>query len=89
MDKSSSRPRIFMDNNIFYESKYTLIKKIYMFHLLYICNQNIIPIENNSLLLDIGNSETSILDKLYDNNILNNIIGENIMVEIDIVFIRI
>ena len=83
MDSSNSRPKIFIDNNIcIFSIKngiYGLIKEnIYIKLIKYITVPNIINKKNNSLLLDIGESEVSMLDKLYYNNILNDIIGEKI-----------
>ena len=83
MDSSKSRPKIFIDNNIFILSikngTYALIKEnIYIPLIKYHCVPNIIHKKNNSLILDIGESETSMLDKMYYNNILDNIIGEKI-----------
>jgi len=39
---------------------------------------NCVRNNNNSLILDIGESETSMLDKLYYNKIFDDIIGEKI-----------
>lgn len=83
MDSSSSRPKIFKDNNICMFSvkngTYALIKEdIYVKLKKYVSVPNIINKKNNSIILDIGNSETSMLDKLYYNNILDDIIGEKI-----------
>ena len=83
MDRNISRPKIFIDNNICIISikngTYALIKEnIYVPLDIYICVPNIINKKNDSLLLDIGESETSMLDKLFYNNILTDIIGETI-----------
>ena len=83
MDNDKSRPQIFIDNNIFMLSikngTYALIKEnIYVPLLKYYCAANIINKNNDSLILDIGESETSMLDKLYYNNVLDDIIGEKI-----------
>jgi hypothetical protein len=83
MDSSHSRPKIFIDNNICMFSikngTYALIKEdIYVKLKKYVSVPNIIKKKNNSIILDIGNSETSMLDKLYYNNILDDIIGEKI-----------
>jgi hypothetical protein len=83
MDSNYSRPDIFKKNNIYIISikngTYALIKEnIYIPLVKYISVPNIIKKKNDSLLLDIGESETSMLDKLYYNNILDGIIGEKI-----------
>ena len=83
MDSNYSRPDIFKQNNIYMISIkngiYALIKEnIYVPLIKYIGVPNIINKKNDSLILDIGNSETSMLDKMYYNNILNDIIGEKI-----------
>jgi hypothetical protein len=83
MDSNYSRPKIFRANNIYMISikngTYALIKvNIYIPLVKYISVPNIINIKNDSLLVDIGDSETSMLDKLYYNHILSDIIGENI-----------
>ena len=83
MDNSQSRPKIFIDNDIYIISIkngiYGLIKEnIYIPLNKHISVPNIINKKNDSLLLDIGNSETSMLDKLYYNHILDDIIGEKI-----------
>lgn len=83
MDNSSVRPQIFKDNNICLiaveNGEYMLIKEnIYIplktyDDILYIIENN-----TNSLLLNIGDSETLMLDKLYYNNVFNSILGEKI-----------
>ena len=83
-DTKNSRPKIFKDNNIYMISIkngiYALIKTDIYIKLVIdeVCNPKIIRNTTNSLLLDIGNSEISMLDKLYYNNILTEIIGEEI-----------
>ena len=85
MDNNESRPKIFVDNNISLLSikngYYALVKEnIYVKLVKYICAPNIIEKknDNDSLLLSIGNSETSMLDNMYYNGILEDIIGEKI-----------
>lgn len=83
MDTSDSRPKCFIDNNISILSikngTYALIKQnLYISLTKYDCVPNIITNKTNSLILDIGNSEISMLDKLKYNNILDDIIGEKI-----------
>lgn len=83
MDSNKARPKIFIDNNICILSikngTYALIKEnIYVPLIKYHCVPNIIPNKTDSLILDIGESETSMLDKLYYNSILDDIIGEKI-----------
>jgi len=83
MDSDKSRPKIFIDNNICILSikngTYVLLKEnIYIPLIKHDCVPNIIHKKNNSLILDIGKSETSMLDKLYYNYILDDIIGEKI-----------
>lgn len=83
MDTSNSRPNIFKYNNICILSikngTYALIKEnIYIPLIKYNCVPNIIRKKNDSLILDIGQSETSMLDKLKYNDILDDIIGEKI-----------
>jgi len=82
-DHNISRPKIFIDNDICIISikngTYALIKEnIYIPLMKYYCVPNIIHNKNDSLILDIGDSETSMLDKLHYNNILDDIIGEKI-----------
>ena len=84
MDSSKSRPMIFIDNKICILSikngTYALIKEnIYIPLIKYYCVPNMIHKKNDSLILDIGDSETSMLDKLKYNNILDDIIGEKIL----------
>ena len=85
MDNSDLRPKIFKDNNTFIISvkngEYALIKENIYIKLTKFPDISPIIIENkcNSLLLCIGESETSLLDKLYYNNIFNKIIGEKII----------
>lgn len=83
MDSSKSRPQIFIDNNICILSikngVYALIKEnIYAPLNKYQCVPICVRNNNNSLILDIGESETSMLDKLYYNKIFDDIIGEKI-----------
>lgn len=83
MDTSNSRPLLFKENNICLLSiengTYGLIKEyIYIPLIKYDCVPNRIPKKNNSLLLEIGESEISMLDTLYYNNIFDDIIGEKI-----------
>ena len=83
MDNRQSRPQIFLDNNICIlavkNGTYALIKEnIYIPLIKYVCVPNIIRTNNKSMLLDIGKSETSMLDKMYYNHILDDIIGEKI-----------
>jgi hypothetical protein len=83
MDSSHLRPKIFISNNICILSiengKYALIKEnIYIPLIKYSGCPNIITNKSNSLVLDIGESETSMLDKMYYNNVLDDIIGEKI-----------
>jgi len=83
MDSNISRPEIFRENNIYILSikngTYALIKEnIYIPLIKYISVPNLIKKKNDSLLLDIGKSESSMLDKLHYNDILSDIIGENI-----------
>lgn len=82
-DFSNSRPKIFKDNNMCIISiengKYALIKEnIYIPLTKFNCVPNIISNQNDSLLLNLGNSETTMLDKLYYNKIFDDIIGEKI-----------
>lgn len=84
MDNSIKRPDIFKENKICILSiengKYLLIKEnIYIPLNKYSTVPNIISKKHNSLLLDIGESESSMLDKLYYNDILSYIIGEKII----------
>lgn len=82
-DNSKSRPDIFKINDISLISikngTYALIKEnIYIPLVKYVCVPNIIKNTNDSLILGIGDSETSMLDKMYYNGILSDIIGEKI-----------
>ena len=83
MDTSKSRPQCFINNNICILSikngTYALIKSnIYIPLIKYHCVPNIVTNKTDSLILDIGESEISMLDKLKYNNILDVIIGEKI-----------
>ena len=82
MDQFNSRPQILKDNNISLLSikngEYILIREnIYKKLQKYLCAPKIIKKRHNSLLLDIGDSETSMLDKMLYNGIFEDIIGEN------------
>lgn len=84
MDNSNSRPDIFKKNNISLLSikngTYALIKEnIYIQLQTFYCVPNKIHNNNNSMLLEIGNSETNMLDKMLYNGILSDIIGEKII----------
>ncbi len=84
MDSNKSRPKIFRDNDIYILSiengTYMLIKQnIYVPLTRYYCAANLIRNKNDSLILDMGQSETSMLDKMKYNGIFNDIIGEPIM----------
>ena len=83
MDNNKSRPQIFKDNNLFLLSiengVYCLINNnIYIKLNQYFTVPNIIKNKSNCLLLDIGNSESSMLDKLLYNKVFDDIIGEEI-----------
>lgn len=83
MDNNNSRPSIFKNNNIYIISikngTYALIKEnIYIPLIKSITTPIAICNNTNSLILDIGNSEMSMLDNLYYNGIISNIIGEPI-----------
>lgn len=83
MDYKNSRPEIFKHNNIYIISikngTYALIKEdIYIPLIRYDCAPNIIQKKHNSILLNIGDSETSMLDNLYYNKVFQDIIGEEI-----------
>lgn len=83
MDSNKSRPMIFKENNIYILSikngTYLLLKEnIYQPLIKYNCVPNVITTEHDSLILNIGQSETTLLDKLKYNNIFDDIIGEKI-----------
>ena len=83
MDTSNLRPNIFKINNICIISIkngiYALTKEnIYIPLNKCSCVPKIIINTTDSLILEIGDSEISMLDKLYYNNIISNIIGEDI-----------
>ena len=83
MDTSKSRPLCFIDNNICILSIkngiYALIREnIYIPLIKYHSVPNIITNKTNSLILGIGESETSLLGKQEYNYILDDIIGEKI-----------
>ena len=84
MDSSNSRPSIFKENNLYLISikngTYALIKEnIYV--TLPEINLTPLPIQkiHQSLILEIGDSESSMLDNLQHNKILDEIIGEPIL----------
>jgi len=84
MDSYESRPDIFKKHNIFLLSikngKYILLKEnIYIKLNKYYNVPYKIEKICKSLLLDIGNSETSMLDNMLYNNILSQIIGETVL----------
>ena len=83
MDTSKSRPKVFIDNNICILSikngTYALIKEnLYIPLQKYYSVPNIVNKKSDSLLLDIGKSEISMLDNLYYNGVLDDVIGEKI-----------
>lgn len=83
MDFSDSRPDIFKKNNICILSiengKYALTKQnIYIKLPSYNSVPNKIIKKNNSLVLDIGNSEMKMLDTLLYNKVFDEIIGEEV-----------
>lgn len=83
MDSNKMRPKVLIDNNICILSvkngTYALIKEnIYIPLIKHNCVPKIIYNKNDSLILDMGNSETSMLDSLKYNNIFDDIIGEKI-----------
>lgn len=82
-DSSQKIPKIFKDNNISVISvkngTYALIKEnIYIDLKTYPIEPKTFIKKIDSLILDIGDSETSMLDKLYYNKVLSEIIGEEI-----------
>lgn len=84
MDTSDSRPDIFKEHGICLLSIengiYVMMKEnIYVPLNTYVTAPNIIRHTSSSMLLNIGDSEITILDKLYYNNILEHIIGEKIL----------
>jgi len=84
MDTSESRPDIFKEHNICLLSVkngvYALIKEnIYIPLNRQITVPNIIRRTSDSMLLNIGDSEMTILDILHYNNILEHIVGEKIL----------
>ena len=84
MDSSCSRPKVFVDNDIcvlsIQNGVYLLIKEnIYVPLVRRNCSPKPIPKTCNSLILNMGNSETTMLSNLYFNKILNDIIGEEIL----------
>ena len=83
MDRACDRPQIFIDNGISILSikngTYALIKENIYFKLSkYHCVPVVVKNKTDSLVLDIGDSETSMLDKLYYNGIFSDVIGEPI-----------
>ena len=83
IDTNKSRPKIFIDNHLniisIKNGTYTLIKEnIYIPLTRYDCVPNVIYPKNDSLILDIGEGETSMLDKLQYNKVFDDIIGEEI-----------
>ena len=80
MDTSNLRPNIFkiciisIKNGIYALTK----ENIYIPLNKCSCVPKIIINTTDSLILEIGDSEISMLDKLYYNNIISNIIGEDI-----------
>lgn len=84
MDTNKSRPQCFKDNNISIISikngVYALIKAdLYIPLPVYYGVPKIIINNVNSLIMDIGDSETSMLNKLLYNGVFDNIIGEKII----------
>lgn len=84
MDTLESRPDIFKDNDICLLSikngVYALLKEnIYIPLNVYKTAPNLIRETSGSMLLNIGDSEMTILDKLRYNNVLEHIIGEKIL----------
>lgn len=84
MDRSIDRPQNFIDNNISILSikngRYALIKSnIYYKISKYYSAPLRIQNKSSSLVLNIGQSETSMLDKLYYSGTLSHIIGETIL----------
>ena len=84
MDTSDSRPDIFKKHNICLMSVkngvYVIMKEnIYVPLHTYKTAANIIRETSNSMLLNIGDSEMTILDKLHYNNVLEYVIGEKIL----------
>ena len=83
-DNTNSRPNIFKENSIsilaINNGKYGLIKdNIYKELVKDEIEARPILNKHNSILLQIGDSETSMLDNLYYNSILDEIIGEPIL----------
>lgn len=84
MDDLESRPDIFKEHDICLLSvkngTYVLLKEnIYIPLDVYETAPNLIQENSDSMLLDMGDSEKTILDKLHYNNILERIIGEKIL----------
>lgn len=84
MDSSNSRPQVFQDNNLFLISikngTYALMKENIYVPLPKI-DLTPLPIHkiHQSLILDIGQSESSMLDNLQHNKVLDEIIGEPVL----------
>ena len=84
MDNSKSRPQVFQDNNLYLISikngTYVIMKEnIYVpLPTFEIPPQQINKI-HQSLILDIGQSESSMLDNLQHNKVLDQIIGEPVL----------
>ena len=84
MDTLESRPDVFKNHDICLLSikngVYALLKEnIYIPLNVYKTPPNLIKETSGSMLIDIGDSEMTILDKLHYNNILERIIGEKIL----------
>lgn len=84
MDTSDSRPDIFKEHDICLLSiengVYAIMKEnIYIPLNTYKSVPNIIRQTSDSMLLNVGDSEITTLDKLYYNNILEHVIGEKIL----------
>jgi len=83
MDTSCSRPNILKKNGLYMLSvkngTYLLTKKdIYIPLQTFTCVPNRIIKKHDSLLLDIGDSESSMLDNMLYNGTLDDIIGEKV-----------
>tara|TARA_B110000858_G_C17772979_1_gene460685 strand:+ start:296 stop:1066 length:771 start_codon:yes stop_codon:yes gene_type:complete len=84
MDSANSRPEIFASHNISLLSvsngKYAFMKHNIYVPLPVIHKAPTVIIKNrDSLLLDIGNSETSMLDNMLYNKTIDTIIGEKVL----------
>jgi hypothetical protein len=83
MDCRENRPKIFKDNNLYMiaikNGEYALIKEsIYIDLPKCHCEPKHISNKCDSIVLTIGDSETSILNRLLCNGVLNEVIGEDI-----------